>query len=540
VGTVGHDPWWKKGEAYGFGIIYHFYTTHTWLIPIDAGAPFMEKPPLYYWTSVILCHLLNGILPLHDAARLASSFYMIITAVFTWKSARVLFRESSQSEVMSKITLCLLLGTYGLVRYAHAMMTDVALLAGTAVAFYGMALLCAWPEHWKQSGFWLGIGVGIAFMAKGLVLPAILGLSIFFLWCLLPQLHSRKTFWVMIAAFIVASPFLFVWPYLLYDYSPILFKEWFWENNIGRFLGFSVSKLGAENRPLFFLWMTPVFAFPIFPLACTQIYCGRKQWRHYSYLLPLIFSVTGMAVLLFSASGRSPYLLPLFIAFAPLATQGLIRIPTTILAGWNVFARIAITLSVIITWLIWLLLMQPIADRPLAWLPALFDKWLPVAFVYPESQWLACLVAIIITLFWVASFTLESRSAYSVARTWFLGAALIWCTIHTLLSPWINETRSFRTVLTQLVQYLEASPYANSCIGNYKLGENIAPMLVYFTHKTLPLMNDDVNETACPLLLTFADKEISSEIGGHWEMIWRGVGFLDIRGMELRLYMRGQ
>ena len=46
-GLVGHDPW-KPNEAYSFGIIYHIWGSGDWVVPILAGEPFMEKPPLFY------------------------------------------------------------------------------------------------------------------------------------------------------------------------------------------------------------------------------------------------------------------------------------------------------------------------------------------------------------------------------------------------------------------------------------------------------------------------------------------------------------
>src|SRR5262249_49345703 len=109
AGLIGHAPW-KQDETYSFGIIYHFYTTHTWLVPTNAGQPFMEKPPLYYWSAVLMCHLLGSVLPLHDAARLTNLFYMALACVFMWKSAQVLFAGRRECEHLSWITLMLLLG----------------------------------------------------------------------------------------------------------------------------------------------------------------------------------------------------------------------------------------------------------------------------------------------------------------------------------------------------------------------------------------------------------------------------------------------
>jgi 4-amino-4-deoxy-L-arabinose transferase-like glycosyltransferase len=89
TGILGHDPW-KQDETYSFGIIYHFYATNSWIIPSNAGVPFMEKPPIYYWTSVLLCKVFGGMLELPDAARLASFFYMLVAVYFISKSAWVL------------------------------------------------------------------------------------------------------------------------------------------------------------------------------------------------------------------------------------------------------------------------------------------------------------------------------------------------------------------------------------------------------------------------------------------------------------------
>src|SRR5476651_2045052 len=95
VGTVGHDPW-KQDETYSFGIIYHFYTTHSWLVPVSAGEAFMEKPPLYYWTAVLFCKLLSGVLPLYDAARLTSVLYMLLTCFAVWRTSQILFQKYTE------------------------------------------------------------------------------------------------------------------------------------------------------------------------------------------------------------------------------------------------------------------------------------------------------------------------------------------------------------------------------------------------------------------------------------------------------------
>jgi 4-amino-4-deoxy-L-arabinose transferase-like glycosyltransferase len=59
LGLVGHDPW-KPDEAYTFGLVYHILEAGDWLVPTLAGEPFVEKPPLFFWTAALFCKLLAG------------------------------------------------------------------------------------------------------------------------------------------------------------------------------------------------------------------------------------------------------------------------------------------------------------------------------------------------------------------------------------------------------------------------------------------------------------------------------------------------
>src|SRR3954465_2352736 len=73
-GLVGHDPW-KPDEAYTFGLVYSLLKDGNWLVPMLAHEPFMEKPPLFYWTAAVSAWLFSPPLSLHDAARLSTGFY---------------------------------------------------------------------------------------------------------------------------------------------------------------------------------------------------------------------------------------------------------------------------------------------------------------------------------------------------------------------------------------------------------------------------------------------------------------------------------
>jgi 4-amino-4-deoxy-L-arabinose transferase-like glycosyltransferase len=63
AGLLGHDPW-KPDEAYTFGLVYHILQSGEWLVPTLAGEPFVEKPPLFFWTAALFARAFGDVLRL--------------------------------------------------------------------------------------------------------------------------------------------------------------------------------------------------------------------------------------------------------------------------------------------------------------------------------------------------------------------------------------------------------------------------------------------------------------------------------------------
>ena len=62
-----------------------------WIVPTLGGEPFMEKPPLYYLTAALFGKLFSFVLPLHDAARLTTGFFMSSALLLTGLTGRELW-----------------------------------------------------------------------------------------------------------------------------------------------------------------------------------------------------------------------------------------------------------------------------------------------------------------------------------------------------------------------------------------------------------------------------------------------------------------
>ncbi|HEX9180279.1 MAG TPA: hypothetical protein VF859_07800, partial [Burkholderiales bacterium] len=124
TGITGHDPW-KPDEAENFGVIYSLIQGGSWVVPMLAGEPMLDSPPLYHLTSAIAAQLAGGWLPLHDAARLATPFYLVIALVFLKLAGRRLLGRTE-----GWLAIIALIGCVGLLVRAHLMVPETALLAG--------------------------------------------------------------------------------------------------------------------------------------------------------------------------------------------------------------------------------------------------------------------------------------------------------------------------------------------------------------------------------------------------------------------------
>ncbi|MEO5362308.1 MAG: glycosyltransferase family 39 protein, partial [Magnetococcus sp. DMHC-8] len=349
-GLVGHDPW-KPDEAYSMGLILHILESGDWVVPTLAGEPFMEKPPIYYLTAAGMAQLFAPWLPLHDGARLASGLYMGVVLLCITLTGRELYGKGH-----GRVSLIILMGCIGLVPHAHQMITDTALLAGFAMALYGLVL---GQRRAVPGGILLGWGVGIGFMAKGLLAPLVMG-CVTTLLLLLPEWRHRRFILLLGVALLMALPWLLLWPHTLHQRHPELFQVWFWENNYGRFFG--SSRLATPQEPGYYLKALLWFTGPALPLALLTLWQHSRRATTHALLtpgsplrLPLLMALVLLFTLFASASTRTLYILPLLLPIALLATPAVLTSHTPPHRYWGRALTILFTLLALLIWLVWLL-----------------------------------------------------------------------------------------------------------------------------------------------------------------------------------------
>lgn len=504
-GLIGHQPW-KPDEAYSFGLVYHIIHSGDWIVPTLAGEPFMEKPPLYFITAALFGKIFSSVLPLHDAARLATGFFMAITLLFAGMAGRALWGRGH-----GRLTVMILIGCLGLLIRGHEMITDVALLAGFAIAFYGFALS---RRRIVLAGFWLGTGTGIGFMSKGLIAPGMIALTALLLPLLFRDWRSRDYALCLGAAFLALLPWLVVWPVLLYLRSPALFMEWFWINNLGRFLGF--TRLGPDNGHWHYFEILPWFAWPALPIAIWTLWQGRGAGlKRPEIQLALTAFLVMLTVLSLASDAREVYALPMLLPLSLLAAPGVATLRRGAASALNWFSIMTFGFFAGLFWFFWFALVTGHPAERAEHLRGLQPGYIP-AFE-PLHFALALLVtsAWLIIVFRVKSLPRNPRTVVN----WAAGLTMVWVIMMTLWLPWLDAGKSYRAMIASLQQSL---PAQHACISSTNLGEPQRALLEYYAG--ILTRRTEVRKTiACDLLLVQGStREAESLPGPEWRKIWEG------------------
>jgi len=212
------------------------FARHDWITPTLGGQPWLEKPVLYYWQTIIAYHLFG----VSDwAARLASAVdaALMVAAVYFFLRR---FRRGFELDG-ALITA----SAAGVIGFARSASTDMPLAAMFTIA------LLAWYA-WRESGvkiylagFYVFLGLGA--LAKGPVAPFLAGAALVIFAAL--QRDARligRTLWIpgILLGCAVALP----WYLAVQMRNPEFFRQFILEQNFARF----GSNLYHHTQPFWF------------------------------------------------------------------------------------------------------------------------------------------------------------------------------------------------------------------------------------------------------------------------------------------------
>jgi len=312
LGVFDHHLW-SPMDTRGAGIIWGMLNSGDWAVPVLNGNPFLEKPPLMHWTSLILITL-TGLVN-EGMMRLPSAIYGFgaVLLIFFWG------REEHNDRVgLSAAFLCT--GSLLYFEYAKTAFTDA-----TLVFFVILSMHLFWrtySRHRFRFGHYLPFIFvsALAFFAKGLV-------GVAFVWLPVVAFLAYRRQWRL----------FFLLPVIYLPVFSILVGYWAWElwsiggleylrivfvdNQIGRFFTFSDAAL---PRDPYFFHKEPIYYYlldsPLRMLPWVFLLPGAL----YRYFRPgagpgsefevyLKFALVCMLIILHVSSAKvSTYMLPAY------------------------------------------------------------------------------------------------------------------------------------------------------------------------------------------------------------------------------------
>ena len=148
-----------------------------WVTPVLYGQPWLEKPPLYYWSAMVAYKATGGVSDW--AARLATSVLCTLMIFFIYVWVRHFRRGMQLDAALITAASAILVG------FGRSASTDMPL-----TAMFTAAMLCWYGWYSKQDrgwllGFYLFAGLGT--LAKGPVAVLLAGLIIVIFAALAPR-----------------------------------------------------------------------------------------------------------------------------------------------------------------------------------------------------------------------------------------------------------------------------------------------------------------------------------------------------------------
>lgn len=512
-GLLGHDPW-KSFDAVGIGVVHQMLSTGNWLTPHLAGEAFLQDGPVYFWVAALFAKALSFALPMHAAARFASTFFVLLALLWVRIAARDLYGKKE-----GDLSMLALLGCLGLLWHAHEAAPETAMLAGLAGAYYG---LCISHRRPVKGGVFFGIGCSLAFLAKGLPGLAQPLLAALLLLPFCAEVRRRDFGYAVGLGLLILLPCAAIWPWLVLQQDPDYFRQW-WSWQIS-----NISNPPKLDEFLYYFKTLSWAAWPIWPLTLWAAFSSRRSVGDPAYTLPLLGAVICLVLLMFTHSPNEMDALALLIPLAIPAGSAAVRLRRGAANALAWFAIMTFSLVAAFMWLMWFAALSGVPQK----LASNVFRLAP-GFEF-QFQTVAVLAAAVITLAWILLVLRSERSTLRSLTHWAAGVTLAWGLATTLWLDWIDHGRSYRQVTEAIREHL---PKRYTCIESRGLGTSQRAVFDY--HAGIVTQRRElVGPTQCRYLLVQATRDRQASPGPQWQLVWSGSR---PRDRELyRLYRRSQ
>ncbi len=512
TGLIGHDPW-KNDDAITIGVVYDIVRNGNWLQLQLAGQPYPDAP-FYYWTAAITAHLFSWLLPVHEAARLASGIYTLLALEFILLAARELHgREHAAAAPL------ILAGSIGFLFHAHEAQPMLAALTAHTAVYWSLTLL---PRRPRYATIVFAGALAQGFLAHGLLpVATLLSLCLLSAW-LAPQrgVAVRQLLAGLALAVALCAPWWLALSWAAPDYGSAFVR-----NELALF----GKPFGAANNVGRYLNLLLWYAWPALPLAAWAAWSKRRVIGERPLALPLINFIAVQLILGLSVEITSASALLLLPPLVLLAVPGVASLRRGAMNAFDWFGMMTFTLFAAVVWIVWSAMVFGWPERL-----ARQAVRLEPGFVGHVSV-AASVIAFLATLIWFWLIATSPRSPMRGITHWMAGLTLFWVLIAMLWMPWIDYGKTYRPLSASLARAL---PERVGCIANVNLPDALRASLDYFNAIRTVAYASPAGRR-CDWRLALGDPP-ASMVGG-WHAVWEGSRPSDRRaGDKLRLYRRDQ
>lgn len=511
VGLLGHQPW-KPDESASISIVKSMVQGNDVLLPHAASESTMLNPPLYYWTAANFSKLFGGVLPFHDAARLATGFWMALTLLMVGMTGRELWGKGS-----GRHTNFIFMGSLGLILPAHYLYPYPAGLAGVAIGFYAMALTRRRPY---RAGVLLGLGLAISFLGLGVINTALLLLPMALLPLLFAPWRTRSVATSWLLALAIFSVLAGAWVLAASHADSHTFNIW-WQESLNNF-----NHTNFEYFAVTASW----FAWPALPLALWGLWRFRLQlFKQPKFQLIVLSLISYFVLISIGATDKETYLLPFLVPLAALAGGSVDSLRRGAASALNWFGLMLFSLIGFLVWLGWFAMMT-------GWPEKLYERMRFLSSIStPHFHIWLFLPALFITLIWLAMVRAKQSNRAAITD-WTVGITMAWGLLMTLWLPWIDSARSYQNLWLKMRQSMPAQ-YA--CMSGRNLKAPQVDLLHYYLDIKVQAYGSSPLQSCDLYLIMDNPRQPKVEVGSEWKLIWQGSRPRD-KDEKFRLYQYQQ
>ncbi|MBO9998870.1 MAG: glycosyltransferase family 39 protein [Cyanobacteria bacterium SID2] len=264
---------YEPHEGHFAGVAREMVLRGDWITPTLNGAPYLNKPPLVYW-SIATSYSLLGI---HEfAARLPLAIAAWFGVLVSWKWGRDLATPST-----GRVAALMLATACGWFIFVHQVLIDVLLGSLLFASYYFLWRLTGNVRH-RKCWISLSISLGLCVLAKGpsmLVFPMLATLAVAGMKSPRRVFKALRLPWGLIVLLFVVLP----WTIAVETANPGFLQYFLFNENLQRIADtrfppdYDVSKIGA----LGYVGLTWLWSFPwALVLPQTVALVWKEFWRH--------------------------------------------------------------------------------------------------------------------------------------------------------------------------------------------------------------------------------------------------------------------